>query len=192
MIVVKTLSRALAAAGLAAALLGQPRAASALEPKWPPGPYNYVVVEQDVRDAIIEFGHNVNLPIEVSDEVKGRLRGAPPAGTAEEFFKQLAASYGLVWYFDGSVLHVSAATEVKTEVIELGPLTSSEFTSTLFRLGIADRRYPFHIAPGSHVVSVTGPPPYLNLIRQTLVAMIKQPVALPEDTRVRVFRGTTS
>lgn len=175
-----------------AMLLSQERAARALEPKWPPGPYNYVPVEQDVKDALVEFGRNIELPVEVSDEVKGRMRGEFPADTAEQFFKRLVAAYGLVWYYDGSVLHVNAASEVKTEVIELGRLKSSEFASTLDTLGIADRRYPIHTAPGVHAVSVSGPPSYIALVREALVAMQKKPVLPLDDTRVSVFRGTTS
>jgi type II secretory pathway component GspD/PulD (secretin) len=174
------------------AILSSQLGARALEPKWPPGPYNYVVIEQDVKDALIEFGRNINLPIRVSDEVKGRLRGEFSAGAAKDFLDRLATSYGLVWYFDGSVLHVNAATEIKTEVIDLGRLMPSDVASKLARLGIADRRYPIRTAPGANIASVSGPPPYIALLRQTLAAMAKQPAPLPEDTSVRVFRGSTS
>ena len=47
----------------AAILIGMPRAAAALDPKWPPGPYKYVVIEQDLKDALIEFGRNINVPV---------------------------------------------------------------------------------------------------------------------------------
>jgi type III secretion protein C len=97
-----------------------------------------------------------------------------------------------VWYFDGSTLYFNAATEVRTEVFDLGRLIPSDVALTLTKLGIADRRFPIRTTPGASIASVSGPPPYLALVRQTLVAMAKQPVPLPEDTRVRVFRGTTS
>jgi hypothetical protein len=48
--------------------------AGALDPKWP-GPYKYVVIDQDLKDALIEFGRNINVPVKFSDEVKGKLRG---------------------------------------------------------------------------------------------------------------------
>ena len=35
----------------AAILIGMPQVARALDPKWPPGPYKYVVIEQDLKDA---------------------------------------------------------------------------------------------------------------------------------------------
>jgi type II secretory pathway component GspD/PulD (secretin) len=181
-----------AALTAAAILIAIPQVAGAMDPKWPPGPYKYVVIEQDLKDALIEFGRNINVPVKVSDEVKGKLRGDLGGGTAEEFFKRLMASHGLVWYFDGSVLHINAATELRTEVIDLGRILPTDVVSKLTKLGIADPRYAIRSAPGSGVISISGPPPYIVLVRQTLVAMARQQAPPPEDTRVRVFRGSTS
>src|SRR5258708_14128065 len=101
---------------VAAASFGQLTPALALEPAWPPGPYKYVVIEQDLKEVFTEFGRNINVPVKVSDEVKGRVRGKLPAGTAEQFIKRLSEANGLIWYFDGATLHVNAAAEVRTEV----------------------------------------------------------------------------
>jgi type III secretion protein C len=176
----------------AAILIGLPQVADAADPKWPPGPYRYVVIEQDLKDALLEFGRNINVAVKVSDEVKGKLRGDSGTGTAEEFFKRLVASHGLVWYFDGSVLHVNAASELRTEVIDLGRILPSDVVTKLTKLGIADPRFPIRTTPGASVVSISGPPPYIVLVRQTLAAMARQQVLPPEDTRVRVFRGSSS
>jgi len=183
----KIVSAVLAAAAI---LVGVPQIARALDPNWPPGPYKYVVIEQDLKDALIEFGRNINVPVKVSDEVKGKLRGDLGSGSAEEFFKRLTASQGLVWYFDGSVLHVNSASELRTEVIDLGRILPTDVVSKLSKLGIADPRYPIRTTPGSGLISVSGPPPYIVLVRQTLMAMARQ-VPEGEDTRVRVFRGST-
>jgi type III secretion protein C len=175
----------------AAILVGMSQVAGALDPKWPSGPYKYVVIEQDLKNALIEFGRNINVPVKVSDEVKGKVRGDLGAGSAEEFFKQLTANHGLVWYFDGSVLHINAASELRTEVIDLGRIASTDVVTKLTKLGIADSRYPIRTTPGSGVISISGPPPYIVLVRQTLIAMARA-VPQGEDTRVRVFRGSSS
>ena len=138
----------------AAILIGLPQVAGAADPKWPPGPYKYVVIEQDLKDALLEFGRNINVAVKVSDEVKGKLRGDSGSGTAEEFFKRLTASHGLVWYFDGSVLHVNAASELRTEVIDLGRILPSDVVTKLAKLGIADPRFPIRTTPGASVVSI--------------------------------------
>jgi type II secretory pathway component GspD/PulD (secretin) len=143
----------------------------ALEPKWPPGPYKYLVIDQDIRDVLTEFGRHIDAPVEVSDQVNGRLRGGLPAATAKEFLNKLCESYGLVWYFDGTTLHINAKTEIKTLLINTGGLPPDQLAARLNALGIADPRFPVRSTTNGDIVSVSGPPPFVALVRQTLTAM---------------------
>ena len=179
-----------------AALIAPVESARSTEPKWPSGPYKYMVIDQDIKSVLIEFGRNVDVPVEVSDQIKGRLRGRLQVTTAKEFLNMLCESYGLVWYFDGAVLHVHARTEVKTELVNIGRLSPDEVANKLNMLGIADPRFPVRSTPDAGVVSVSGPPSFVSLVRQTLIASARasSPPAAKEDShgddvRVRVFRG---
>jgi type III secretion protein C len=169
--------------------------AFAADPSWPPGPYRYLVVDQDIKGVLIEFGRNVGLPVDVSDQVKGRLRGQLATTAAGEFLRSLCESYGLVWYFDGTVLHVNAKTEVRTELVNIGRLPPGEAEEKLKALGVSDVRFALRTTPDAGVVSISGPPPFLSLARQTLTALVRRlPPPAREDTgndevRVRVFRG---
>jgi type III secretion protein C len=161
----------------------------ALEPKWPLGPYKYLVIDQDVKDVLSEFGRNIGVPVDVSGQVTGRLRGRLPVVTAKEFLNKLCESYGLVWYFDGSTLHINTKTEVKTELIDIGRVPSKQLTTRLTALGIADPRFPVRSTPNGGVVSVSGPPSYIAMVRQTLTAMARV-TSVPEDVRhVTIWRG---
>jgi type III secretion protein C len=172
-----------------AALTGLIGSAQALEPKWPQGPYKYLVIDQDVKDVLIEFGRNIGVSVDVSDQVKGRLRGRLTVVKAKEFLDKLCESYGLVWYFDGSTLHVNTKTEVKTELIDIGRVPSKQLTTRLTALGVADPRFPVRSTPNGGVVSVSGPPSYIALVRQTLTAMARV-ASVPENTRhVTIWRG---
>ncbi len=184
-----------AALVIAVALVGLIAPARGLEPKWPPGPYKYLVIDQDIKDVLTEFGRNVDVPVELSDQVKGRLRGQLPVTTAKEFLNKLCASYGLVWYFDGATLHINARTEVKTELMNIGRLPVKNLLDELKTLGIADPRFPVRSTADGSVISVSGPPPFITLVRQTL-ARTASPVVREDksddEIRVRVFRGSTS
>jgi type III secretion protein C len=191
-------TRALRIVLVAAALAAPLGRAHAMEPKWPAGSYKYLVIDQDIRGVLSEFGRNIDVPIDLSDPVKGRLRGRLPTASAKEFLDSLCESYGLVWYFDGAVLHVNAKAELKTELISIGRLPPSEVTAKLDKLGIADPRFPVRGTPDAGIVSVSGPPPFISLVRQTLSAMARAaaPPAAREDShgdevRVRVFRGSS-
>lgn len=189
--------------GLSAMLLfaagaGVPSCGYAAEPKWPAGRYNYIVIDQDLRDLLVEFGRNTKLSVSISEAVRGkRVRGEIKTADAEQFFKGLCASYGLIWYFDGSVLHVSSGEEVRTELIDLGysakGISEDKLMERLKNLGAADQRFPVK-STGGNLLSVSGPPAYIGIIRQTLSIMARgnRPVTEAtsgDDSRVRVFRG---
>jgi type III secretion protein C len=191
----QTSERLLVALVVAVGLVAPVRA---LEPKWPSGSYRYLVIDQDIKDALTEFGRNIDVPVDVSNQVKGRLHGQLPEATAKEFLNKLCESYGLVWYFDGATLHINAKTEVKTELINIGRLPVKNLTDELDTLGIADPRFPVRSTPDGGVISVSGPAPFIALVRQTVTAMARaaSPVVREDksddEIRVRVFRGNTS
>jgi type III secretion protein C len=152
-----------------------------------------MVIDQDIKGVLVEFGRNVSLPVDISDQVKGRLRGQLAMPTAREFLDNLCASYGLVWYFDGAVLHVNTKAEIRTELVSIGRLSPGAVGEKLNALGIADARFPVRSTQDAGVVSVSGPPPFVSLVRQTLTALAPPP-RVKEDNhgdeiRVRVFRG---
>jgi type III secretion protein C len=176
-----------------ASVLSMSTPARSLEPKWPTGPYKYLVIDQDVKDVLIEFGRNIGVPAQVSDQVSGRVRGRLPLVTAREFLNLLCERNGLVWYFDGTVLHVGAEAEVKTELVNIGQLPATEFLARLETLGIADPRFPVRATQDAGTVSVSGPPVFVSLVQQTLAAMLKSAAQPPREgdqqPGVRVFRG---
>jgi type II secretory pathway component GspD/PulD (secretin) len=171
--------------------------AFAAEPNWPAGPFRYLVIDQDTKDVLQEFGNITNIPIAVSEQVKGHVRGPLPITTAENFLKQICENQGLVWYFDGVKLYVSAASEIDSLMINLGPLRLQELSDRLEKLGIADPRYLLNTTQRADVVLVSGPPRYLALVRQTYESM-KQAMTprtvtengVGDEPRVRVFRGS--
>ncbi|PRD41749.1 type III secretion protein [Phyllobacterium phragmitis] len=152
-------------------------------------PYNYVVLDQDVRVALTEFGRNVGLPVVLSDAVNGRVRGRIEARTAGEFIERLAGANGLTWYFDGSVLHISADKEFMTRVLDAGRLSGEAVASEMRELGLADERFSLRAARNGNVITVSGPPAYINVVGQLVERMQPEQVVAGDDPRVRVFRG---
>jgi len=182
---------------LSALLIGGATPAGALEPRWPEGAYRYLVIEQDIKDVLIELGRNIDVPVEVSSQIKGKLRGRPPGNTAREFLNHLCDNYGMIWYYDGAVMHVSTRSEVRTELMNIGRLSVPDLNDELKKLGIADPRFTVHHVPGSDVVSVSGPAAFIAQVRQAVTALTGTSVPAHEEkfedeSRVRVFRGNRS
>jgi type II secretory pathway component GspD/PulD (secretin) len=172
-------------------------AGHSMEPKWPKGTYKYIVINQDARDVLIEFGRNINLPMQVSPDIAGRqIRGGLPELGAKAFLERLCDSYGLVWYFDGTVLHVNVDGELGTELIVLNSVKPETALRRLEQLGISDPRFSIRATEDAGVISVSGPPAYRSLVRKTITALEEslrprpvREVKIDDYAKVRVFRG---
>jgi len=163
--------------------------AATAKPKWFGEPYNYVVLDQDVRTTLTEFGRNLGLAIVLSDAVNGRVHGRTEAKSAGDFLEQLAGANGLAWYFDGSVLHISSDKEFATRIVDAGRLTGEAVAKRMLELGLADDRFSLRTTSNANVIIVSGPPAYINVVTQLVEHMQPAPVIAGDDPRVRVFRG---
>jgi type III secretion protein C len=145
--------------------------AMAGEPAWPPEPYRYTIIEQDLTNVLQEFGRNTGLRVEVSSEVRGRVRGPLPELKARDFLDHLARGYGLEWYFDGFRLYVTSTKEDASRILPLGSVVLQRLETALTDLSLNDARFPLRAIRQSDMVLVAGPPQYLAMVERTLVAL---------------------
>jgi type III secretion protein C len=145
--------------------------AMAGEPAWPAEPYRYTIIEQDLTGVLQEFGRNTGLRMEVSTEVRGRVRGPLPELKARDFLDQLARGYGLEWYFDGFRLYVTNVKEDGSRILPLGSVSLQRLEAALTDLSLNDARFSLRAIKQSNMVLVAGPPQYLVMVEHTLAAL---------------------
>ncbi|RJT30038.1 nodulation protein NolW [Mesorhizobium waimense] len=165
----------------------------------PSTPYRYTVLDQDLSAALQQFGNNLNIRLNISPEVKGRIRGRMPDLPPREFLDRLTDLYDLQWYYDGMVLYVSAAKEAQTRMLVLTSVGFDGFKAALDELGISDERYVMRPAPGNGLVLVSGPPRFMALVEQTFNGLVAeaqaQPRAVetpPRESVLILFRGSST
>lgn len=171
--------------------------ANSAEPEWPEGDYRYIVIDQDLRKILGQFGRNLNINVKLSERVASRrIQGKLPTVPAKEFLELVCSRFGLVWYYNQNTLHIYSEEELDTAVISLGRVSADRLTSNLEKLGITDSRFAFQAADDAKTVRISGPPHYLALVRQAVAAMEQslqpskaQEVPYKEDVKIRVFRG---
>lgn len=172
-------------------LFGASIAHAAEEPEWFAKPYAYVLVDQDVRAALEEFGHNLDIPLVLSDKVRGKARSTVRAATAGEFLQTLCSTNGLTWYFDGNLLYLNASDEITTRLFKANALNLDQLQAYLNNLDVFGQQLSMRNGPEGDEVFVSGPPPYLALVQQH-VDHLQPKAAAPVVARehgVRVFRG---
>lgn len=176
----------LAATGFAAALATFFTPAPAAPLKLPDSAYKYTVIDQDVVAALQAFGSNLNLKINISPEVSGRIQGKWPEVSPRQFLDWLSGQGNFEWYFDGRVLHISAVKEAQTRLFVLPPITLDQFQKALDALGVSDDRYRVQSAPGDALVKVSGPPRFVALAEQTLTGLVAEARARPKSDSPKV------
>ncbi|MFK4535311.1 type II secretory pathway component GspD/PulD (secretin) [Bradyrhizobium ottawaense] len=166
----------------------------------PPAPYSYTVLDQDLAAALQEFGNNLNIRVNVSADVRGRIRGRMPDLPPREFLDRLTALYNLQWYYDGLVLYISAAQEAQSRLIVLNPISFDALKAALDALNISDERYIVKPAPGEGLILASGPPRFVALVDQTLKGLVAEAQARRSPAAERsqhesvlmLFRGSSS
>ncbi|MDF0733064.1 type III secretion protein [Pseudomonas entomophila] len=195
------MSRRLALATLLAASLCLPAHAEVpLDgPDWFAEPYAYALVDQDLRGAFSEFGHNLGLIVVLSEKVRGKARSPLRSDTAGDFITRLCASNGLGWYFDGNILYINTDDEVATRLIHRRPgLDPQALHEYLAELDVKGPQLSLRQGAGGDELYVSGPPAYLSMIQQHLDAQpqpaaeqARAPAPVAQARGIRVFRGAS-
>ncbi|SDU97101.1 type III secretion protein [Pseudomonas mucidolens] len=160
------------------------------QPSWFTRPYAYVLVEQNVRDALEEFGHNMGLTVVMSDKVRGQSRSRVRAETAGDFLTALCDFNGLAWYFDGNVLYLSSDTETGTRIFKVQGRQLEQLQDYVASRDVYGKPMSVRAGPDGDELFISGPPAWLAMIGQYHDQQLTStPMAATRERGVRVFRG---
>ncbi len=133
--------------------------------------YRYITVDQSLPNVLRAFGSNLGFSVQVSSAVTGQVRGRLPEMSQRQFLDFLTRTYGLVWYYDGFVLHVESARESQSKVFRLGNLSPFRLEQSLRDLNIYDARFSIKSSPGSDLTYVSGPKRYVELVGDAIQSL---------------------
>lgn len=152
--------------------------------------FHYTVLAESVGAALQQFGRDMNLRINVSDTVDGRITSRLSANNAAQFLDTISSRYGLDWYYDGYTVFVSTNAEAVSRTMPVPAVGFGFFHDVLVKSGVLDARYPLQSVPGESQMRVSGPPRYVALVERAAHAMAA-PV-MPDISYTTVFRGNGS
>lgn len=147
--------------------------------------YPYLIVDQALPDALREFGHNLDIAIEVSEKIKGRVRRYDHEGSSGDFLSYVAAEHGLDWVFDRGRLFISSADERIVRSWSSGAGAYEAVKAALDKADIGDARYPLGFDSGRRELSLSAPPRYMALT----APMIDRALAPAATRTVNVIHG---
>ena len=149
---------------------------NASTPNWDDTNFSYHSEGGSLRELLNAFGSNYDLPVQISDRIDEKVNGTFRSMTAKTLLNQLSRLYGLVWYYDGAVLHVDLSDEMKTKLIQLKHSTSDDLQKILRDVGVYDKRFGWKSIDGGKIIYVSGPPRYIELIEEMQLVVDKPPM----------------
>lgn len=152
---------------------------------WLEQDYPYLAIDQALPDALRELGHNLDVTIDVSPNVRGRVRHYEHEGSASEFLDSITAEHRLDWVFDQGRLFVSSADEKTARSWSGGAGAFESVRAALADAALDDPRYPIGFDSGRGEINLFAPPHYMSL-----AARVIERVLTPAATRtVNVIHG---
>lgn len=144
--------------------------AQAAEIHWRTNHFSYVAHDKPLKEFIRDFAASQGVSVVVAPEVSGTVNGKFD-NTPQDILDMLSTSFGVTWYYDGSVLYISPGGDMASEVVQLGGVSATQLQAALSRLGVLDPRYPISYDRVHDTARVAGPKRYVELVSQTVEAL---------------------
>ena len=168
-----------------AGLLGAPSIAQAAELQWRDRPYTIVADGKKVSDFIRELASAQGITAVIDPKVDGTISGHF-SGSPLATLRSVCATYGLTYYFDGSLLYIDRAEDGQTQVFPIPRGSAAELSRTLEAMRIPDKRFPLIISDRENTIYVSGPQRYVDLVHQA-ISTITDPSRGLDRAEIRAF-----
>lgn len=158
----------------------------AATPQWSDKPVSLQVQDESLRDFLHDFASLSGVRVLLSDAVKGSISGRFD-NTPDVVFQKIVTAYGLLTYFDGSVIHVSMAHEIQSKSINLKPAHVERVVEALVKRDLVDRNQSIEVDHGNGVIKLRGAPEFIidaeQLAQSVLPKRVRTPVASVATSR---------
>ncbi|MDV2189067.1 EscC/YscC/HrcC family type III secretion system outer membrane ring protein, partial [Burkholderia pseudomallei] len=153
--------------------------------RWRSADIQYAAEGKDVKDVLRDFAASQNIAANVASGVSGAVSGKMKM-SPQRFLDTLAASFGFVWYYDGTVLYVTPASDMKSTLVKLDHANTGDLRDLLEQMKVSDSRYPITYNAQQRTALVAGPARYVELVT-SVAARLDENSARTGGTQIRVF-----
>lgn len=144
-----------------------PIAAVSAPVPWGEQTFKVTAQGKPLSELLREMAARNGIAISVAKDVKGAVNGSFDM-RPQALLELLSSNFGFVWYFDGALLEVTPASDIRSQIIKLDSTSVSSAQRLLNRMNIVDPRYPVMFDSRSRIAKVSGPSRYVALVAQTI------------------------
>ncbi len=166
-------------------------AAHASRIPWPKAHFTRISQGEDLAMLLMDFCSSMGIKAIIDPGVKGKVNGRFKDYTPQNFFRQIVDAYGLIAYYDGQVLFLYPSSKATSRLIILQPGAEGDLIPSLKALGLYDPQFPIRITKNTGLAYVSGPPRYVELVKDTASAINQRlqasSAALKSREEIRIF-----
>lgn len=152
---------------------------------WKTSRFEVVAGGKDLKDVLRILGASQNVSTWISPQVGGAVSGKF-SNSPQQFLNLMVSTFGITWYYDGSVLFVYGPNEMRSATFTLSSSGIAALRNSMDRMGISDGRFPLRVDLRTRVVVASGPPRYIELVAQ-IAHVVGRNVRQFDSPEVRVF-----
>lgn len=150
----------------------------AADPAWPQRTVTVEAQEQPLGDFLRELFQAAGLRALPSDAVAGRISGRF-SDKPEKIFNDLVKAYDLLPYYDGTVMHVSASSEMRSKSIRAQAGDIDRIAKTLQASKLADRYQSVQVAREAGLIKLRGAPDFITDMEELIASQRPTRTAAP-------------
>ncbi len=147
-------------------------------------PFSYYADHQELGTVLMSFAQAEGYTAAVSPAVKGTLSGKFQDVDPMTFLEGMQTAFDVSWYTLGRTLHFYAAKEKTRTFISPRTGTARQLYNALKNSSVFSPQLPPSLGEAGDVISVSGPPEYLDQIRSAVAAF---EASQTEQIVMRVF-----
>ncbi|WP_323123306.1 type III secretion system outer membrane ring subunit SctC [Burkholderia alba] len=141
---------------------------------------------KDLKDVLRDLLASQGVTASIADNVQGTVTGRfdmPP----QRILDTLAATFGFVWFYDGSVMSISNANDTTRQILRLDNASISDLNATLHSMRLDDKRFPLTYDSSARTVIISGPPQYVQMVAG-VAKHLDESMQRSNGTVVRAFK----
>jgi type III secretion protein C len=150
---------------------------------WRTAEYYHFAKNQELKELVRSFCTMQSMDAVVSDTVEDVVNGKFSNVTPYQFWKDIVNAYGLVWFFDGSMMYVYKSSEVKSTVFKMNRDEMRTLVKVIAQLGWLSSNVTFRPLETAGILVVSGPPKLMSLIEELSKKIVIERVSNIYDIR---------
>lgn len=132
--------------------------------------------EQPIASFLQDFFGTLDVPVSVSSNARGAVNGVF-RGPADRVLDNILRSFGLLAYFDGSVVHVYTPGEVTTRTFAMRQGNAGAVISTARDMGLTDARNTLRVSQNGALIA-SGSRRFVDMVGELASGQQSQSTAL--------------